>query len=318
MDKVIKLFEFSTLVLLVYIILSAFTEHEFAKVVFYFKYFAFTLSIFYVLLLFKIKQTNDLPIGIVKLTFFSFAMVTTGITLKLIHIPGGSLLLVFGMFFPFITTMIIIINTIKNKSNETKQEIVKENNTSLIYSNKNLLLRLVIFLFLSIFVYRNTAKLTPYEPKQELINYLTSDLKISQYDAKMISAWFDVSRGFKKEKVLKTYEISEEDFNTKAEALAFGGKDNIPKFKYVEVVNFYSEYSKFAYQNIDDILFAEDTAYIHSLRPIFYDFLKQKDLHGFYDLENLAKHTNNSSFKEFVKNECSSETEDLDYLCNLW
>lgn len=62
---------------------------------------------------------------------------------------------------------------------------------------------------------------------------------------------------------------------------------------------------------------SDDTAYVHSLRPIYYQLFNNERLKEAIDMDNLAKHTDNIQFKEYVKNEYSAELmllRDLPYI----
>ncbi|MCQ2976032.1 MAG: hypothetical protein MJ211_14620 [Bacteroidales bacterium] len=303
MKRIITILEITTLILLGYIIY--FKCDNILNVL----YMIATcgLVIFYCLNI-TIKTNQNKPQNenyylnsLKKISFMSLSTLLIGILFKIEGFPGNKTMLMVGLFGCSFSALIFFV-----KKEIPQDNVSEENQLPFGFSKIDMLPRLIISLLLGIYIWVQGENIVLYKINQDLINNLTENSNLSQDDAKMVSAWYDIFNGNIKDKVLKQNEISETDYNAKAEALVYGNKENIPENLYVDIINIDDIQSIFYDMNIDTFLNDYDTTYIHSLRPIFYKYLDSYDKMKL-DMKNLSKHTTNEEFINFVRQEIDTK-----------
>jgi len=287
------------------------------------------LAALYMVSLFSISQTgvekgeNPLVISRRKFALMGLAMVSIGIMFKLKHYPGGSMMLMVGTLTLIgVLIMLLAIKEDSDKEQDPQQEYSRHSDTDdkpLTFSKTELMPRVLLGIALGALIWLYGHRMEPYHAKTELVESLVSsemvNVPISPDDAKLIAAWYDVSRGFKKEKVLKAYGVSEADFDSKAEALAYGGKENIPGERNIKIIGEYQRDRNWPYTDLSKLVSPEDTSYVYSLRSVVYQVLENDPyLQRAMDLDNIARHTDDKAFKAFVEEDLKEERYFLDRL----
>ncbi|MCQ2249906.1 MAG: hypothetical protein MJZ66_02225 [Bacteroidales bacterium] len=279
------------------------------------------LAAVYMVSLFRISLTgmergeNALVIGRRNFALIALAMLSIGIMFKFKHFPGGSLMLILSS----IALLVVFIMLIAAGDESDSQDNASEDNHPITFSKSELMPRVIAGLALGLLILLYGHRMEPYHAKTELVESLVSsemvNVPISRDDAKLIAAWYDVSRGFKKEKVLEAYGVSEADFDSKAEALAYGGRENIPQERNIRIIGEYRRDRNWPYTDLKKLVAPEDTAYVYSLRSVVYQVLwNDPYIQRAMDLDNIAKHTDDKAFKAFVEKDLEEERFYLDRL----
>lgn len=305
--KIIKGFEIIAILMLGFIFVAAIADMEFGTIIKSFLFVGPVISLLYlaygfaqlICTLSSKSDNKNIGLSIVKLLSANVLNISvTSCYFMLNHYPGGSIMLYVGTLLGVIFTIILLA------LKEMKTEGMK------------LAPRIVIAIILAIVIRANWNLLTPYHANEALMESLCYSPKmkepLSEKDAAIVAAWYDINQGINKDKALKIYGLSEAEYNEKADALVYGGADKIPQNRKVEIVP-----NNNGYCEVDKMVSPDDTAYVHSLRPIYYQLFDNERLKEAIDMDNLAKHTDNIEFKEYVKQEYSAELmllKDLPYI----
>lgn len=284
------------------------------------------LAAVYMVSLFRISLTgmergeNALVIGRRKFALIALAMLSIGIMFKFKHFPGGSLMLMLGsVTLVIVLIMLIFGSDYSSQDTQTEGRHAAEEIQPQALGRSELMPRAIIGIAIGVLILLYGHRMEPYHAKTELVESLVSsemvNVPISRDDAKLIAAWYDVSRGFKKEKVLEAYGVSESDFDSKAEALAYGGRENIPQDRNIRIIGEYRRDRNWPYTDLKKLVAPEDTAYVYSLRSVVYQVLwNDPYIQRAMDLDNIAKHTDDKAFKAFVEKDLEEERFYLDRL----
>lgn len=296
-EKIIKVSELVPLFILACIFVAAIADMEFAAWIKILIVAGLLVSLLYagygVAQLAGVIMSKDdnknVKLSVVKmLSVSALNILVTSCSFMLNHFPGGSVMLIGGSLLAIIFVILLLV--------------FKESK----FPGLKLVPRILIAMALSILVRTNWNLLTSYHANESIIDSLCNSYKmkepLSVHDATIVAAWHDINQGISKDKALKVYDLSEDEYDAKADALAYGGADKIPQNRNVEIVSLNN-----GYYDVDMMVSPNDTAYVHSLRPIYYELISDSRLRNAVDFYNVAKHTDNVQFKEFVKEEYKQE-----------
>lgn len=197
------------------------------------------LGLLYLLSLFRLSQSgvergeSTMIIARRKFALMALSMAAIGIMYTFRHYPGGKMMLTMGIIG---MGAVLVMLAFSGEENVKAREY-------LTFNKQELAPRLIAGIAISSIIWIYGNRIEPYHAKTELVESLTSSemisVPISSSDARLIAAWYDISRGFSKEKVLKAYGVSEAEYNEKAEALAYGGEENIPPERNIKIIGEY-------------------------------------------------------------------------------
>ncbi len=249
-------------------------------------------------------EQGDNPAKVVrpKLAFLSLTVLCVGILFRVKAYPDASIMLLVGS----VTLVVVLLLYLLTKDDDIiKEEFTEDPEVVKLFSRNTMLIRVAVAVAIGFFMMVQGSKNIPYTAKNNLIDALTSIEKpLSQRDATIVAAWWDINCGFEKEKVLNAYQITESELAL-GEKLAFEG-NSIPQDRKVEIIGDYA-YAPNRIENlvIEEFLSASDFEYIKSLRSIVYKATYRDDIKVAYDLNNIIQHTDNQEFIIFVKDNYS-------------